>query len=85
MDFFKIDVRDEEIRKAVESDASSHHSKRPDEKYSAESRSLDLFEWERSYGEEVSAAVEWSSELAATIGLRVGEGPVVEVGRLHAV
>lgn len=79
MDFFNIDVRDEEITKAVESDASSHHSKRPDEKYSQESRSHDLAEWERLYGEEASAAVEWLSELAAKIGLRVGEGPVVEV------
>jgi hypothetical protein len=85
MDFFNIDVRDEEIRKAVESNASSHHSKRPDEEYSAESRSLDLIEWERSYGEEASAAVEWASELAASIGLRIGEGPVVEESRPHAV
>jgi hypothetical protein len=85
MDFFNIGVHDVDIKRAVESDASSHHSKRPAKKYSAENRSRDLFEWERSYGEEASEAVEWASELAASIGLRVGEGPVVERSRHHAI
>ena len=79
MDFFRIPVHDDVIRRAVESDASSHHSKKPSKKYSAEQRSLDLLEWERSYGEEASDAIEWASRLAAKIGLRIGEGPVVEL------
>lgn len=78
MDFFSIDVSDEDIKKAVESDASSHHSKRPAKEYNAGQRSRDLLEWERSYGREASEALEWASALAASIGLRIGEGPVVE-------
>ena len=85
MDFFNIEVCDEDIKRAVQSDAASHHSKRPAEKYSAEERSHDLFEWERTYGKEASEAVEWASELAANIGLWIGEGPVVEVSRSHGI
>jgi hypothetical protein len=79
MNFFNINVQDEEIRKAVESDAASHHSKKPAKTYNAEQRSLDLSKWELSYGKEASEAIEWASSLAASIGLRVGEGPVVEL------
>jgi hypothetical protein len=84
MDFFEIHAEDEDIQKAVQSDASSHHSKRPGEKYSAEDRSHDLSEWERSYGREASEAVEWASELAARLGFGIGEGPVVELNRHDA-
>ena len=85
LDFFRIDVADEDIERVVQSDASSHHSKRPREEYSAESRSLDLSEWEKSYGKEASEAIEWASALASGIGLQVGEGPVVEMSRHHAI
>src|SRR6185437_3634744 len=60
LSFFDIQVQNEDIQRVVESDASSHHSKRPSEKYSAEDRSLDLSDWERSYGREASEAVEWA-------------------------
>jgi hypothetical protein len=84
MEFFSTPVSDEDIKRAVESDASSHHSKRPAKKYSADQRSLDLLDWEQSYGREASEALEWASRLAAGIGLRVGDGPVVELSRPHA-
>lgn len=84
MDFFAVPVLDEDIQRAVESDASSHHSKRPNTKYSAEQRSLDLSEWERSYSEEAKEAIEWASVLAGSIGLVVGQGPVIELNRPHA-
>lgn len=85
MDFFNIDVDNDDIKRAVESDASSHHSKRPAEKYSAERRSLDLSEWERSYGEEASEAIEWASALASSIGLQIGDGPVVGLSKPNAI
>jgi len=84
MNFFNVEVADDDIKRAVESGASSHHSKRPREEYSAYSRSKDLVEWERSYGEEASEATRWASELAASIGLQIGDGPVIELSQPHA-
>ena len=77
--FFNLDVDEDVLTRAVESDAASKHSKRQKTDYSAEARARDLVEWERSYGQDTSHALRWANKVANRLNLSIGDGPVVEL------
>jgi len=78
MTFFDIPFTPQDVVRIVNSAATSKHSKHPDKQYDAATRRADLQDWERRFGDQADAAIEWASPIADELGLNDVTGPLAK-------
>jgi hypothetical protein len=79
LSFFEVPVQPEEVTRIANSEAASHHSKRPKTHYDASARHTDLLDWEKRFGDQTDRAIEWAAGIAEKLALGRIDGAVAGV------